>query len=131
MQKIGQKWPFLHIIKQNRSLCKSPNNRGRAIFGHEKARTLTPPKLLTNMRKTCVICPKSAISHQDLTKICARGGLLIRYFRQKSGYFGAISAYFRTKSGYFQPNLARKCTRKGLKSTRNVGEIARIGPKMG
>ena len=92
MQEIGQKWPFLHIIKQNGSLGKSPKNRGRAIFGHEKARTLTPPKLLTKMRKTCVIWQKSAISHQVRSKICARGGLFRRYFRP-------ISACLRTKSG--------------------------------
>ena len=95
MQEIGQKWPFLHIIKQNGSLGKSPNNRGRAIFGHEKARTLTPPKLLTKMRKTCVIWQKSAKMHQVRSKICARGGLFRRYFRLISARSDAIFGLFR------------------------------------
>ena len=106
MQEIGQKWPFLHIIKQIRSLGKSPNNRGRAIFGHEKARTLTPPKLLTKMRKTCVIWQKSAEKHQDLTKICARGGLFRRYFR-------AISAYFAPKIKEITRDLMRSTPKMG------------------
>ena len=108
MQEIGQKWPFLHIIKQNGSLGKSPKNRGRAIFGHEKARTLTPPKLLTKMRKTCVIWQKSAKMHQDLTKICARGGLLLRYFRLQMACKSTRNDTFRDKS-------TGKIARKGLK----------------
>lgn len=98
MQEIGQKWPFLHIIKQNRSLGKSPKNRGRAIFGHEKARTLTPPKLLTKMRKTCVIWQKSAKMHQVRSKICARGGLSKRYFRLQMACKSTRNVMFRAKS---------------------------------